>query len=469
MADFNKSQINALIVILATYLLILLDTSVVITGLPQIQESLGFSQVGLSWVQNAYTLSFGSLLMLGARAGDIVGRKRIFRLGILIFTLSSLVIGLAPSATVMIVARVIQGASAAILAPTTLALLSTYFKEGPERVKALSFYAATAGIGATAGLVLGGLFAGLLSWRVGFLVNVPIGIVLFLVTNKLLAETEQHSGKLDIQGAITSTLGMSAIIFGIISSSSLGWIHWVTISMISGGLVLIIVFLLVEAKNAHPLLPLHLFKSRERSAAYISRFLFLGAMVSFFFFSTQFMQRVLLMTPAEAGLGFVPMTGFTFLASQCVPRLTKRLGGHGVTLLALGFCAVGFGILANMTPGSSYWQQMLLPMIIVGFGNGAVLGPLTVSGVAGVEAKDTGAASGLVNVAHQIGGTFGLSMLAVLYASSGKEGLDALHQLSYQINIGFYGCMTLITLAIVATAYVSVNLKPSAQPQNQKA
>ncbi len=468
MAGFNKSQINALVVILATYLLILLDTSVVITGLPQIQENLGFSQVGLSWVQNAYTLSFGSLLMLGARAGDIVGRKRIFRFGILVFTLSSLVIGLTPSATVMIVARVIQGASAAILAPTTLALLSTYFKEGPERVKALSFYAATAGIGATAGLVLGGLFAGLLSWRVGFLVNVPIGIVLFAVTNKLLAESEQHSGKLDIQGAITSTLGMSAIIYGIISSSSLGWIHWVTISMISGGLLLLAIFLFVEKNIKQPLLPLHLFKSRERSVAYISRFLFLGAMVSFFFFSTQFMQRVLLMTPVEAGLGFVPMTGFTFLASLCVPRLTRKLGGHGVTLLALCFCAIGFAMLANMNPGYSYWQQMLIPMIIVGFGNGAVLGPLTVSGVAGVEAKDTGAASGLVNVAHQIGGTFGLSMLAVIYAASGKEELDIIHQLSHQINVGFYGCMVFIIFAIIATAGVSISLKSTSQLQNQK-
>ena len=468
MADFNKSQINALIVILSTYLLILLDTSVVITGLPQIQESLGFSQVGLSWVQNAYTLSFGSLLMLGARAGDIFGRKRIFRFGILVFTLSSLVIGCAPSATMMITARIIQGASAAILAPTTLALLSIYFKEGAERIKALSFYAATAGIGATAGLVLGGLFAGLLSWRVGFLVNVPVGIILYTVTNRLLAETEQHQGKLDILGAITSTLGMSAIIYGIIHSSSDGWTNPITMSMISGGVILIAAFLVIEAKNTQPLLPLHLFKSRERSVAYISRFLFLGAMVSFFFFSTQFMQRVLLMTPVEAGLGFVPMTGFTFLASLCVPRLTRRLGGHGVTIVALTFCAVGFGLLASMEPGNSYWQQMLLPMIVVGFGNGAVLGPLTVSGVAGVEAKDTGAASGLVNVAHQIGGTFGLSILAVLYASSEKEGLDAIHQLSYQINIGFYGCMAFIILAIIATTCASISLKLAPRLQNQK-
>lgn len=406
--------------------------------------------------------------MLGARAGDILGRKRIFRFGILVFTLSSLVIGFAPSATVMIVARIIQGASAAILAPTTLALLSSYFKEGPERVKALSFYAATAGIGATAGLVLGGLFAGLLSWRIGFLVNVPVGIILYTIANKLLIETEQHKGKLDIQGAIISTLGMSAIIYGIIHSSSYGWANLVTLSMISGGLVLLTVFLLVEAKNSQPLLPLHLFKSRERSVAYLSRFLFLGAMVSFFFFSTQFMQHVLLMTPVEAGLGFVPMTGFTFFASLCVPKLTKQLGGHGVTLLALSFCAVGFWLLANMTAGSSYWQQMLLPMIVLGFGNGAVLGPLTISGVAGVESKDAGAASGLVNVMHQIGGTFGLSMLAVLYASSGKDGLDAIRLLSYQINVGFYGCMALILLAIIATALVSFSIKSAPQLYSQK-
>lgn len=459
MAEFSKSQNNALIIILATYLLILLDTSVVITGLPQIQESLGFTQVGLSWVQNAYTLTFGSLLMLGARAGDILGRKRVFRFGILVFTISSFVIGLAPSASTMIVARIIQGGSAAILAPTTLALLSTYFKEGEERVKALSYYAATAGIGATAGLVLGGLFAGLLSWRVGFLVNVPTGIVLFIATNKLLAETERHTGKFDIVGTVTSTIGMSAIIYGIIHSSNAGWGDFTTLTFVVGGLLMMGIFLLTEAHSRQPLLPLRLFQSSERSIAYLSRFLFLGAMVSFFFFSTQYMQRVLMLTPVEAGLGFVPMTGFTFIASIFVPQLTRKLGNHGVTLVAFACCVVGFWMLANMSSLSDYWHEMLFAMMVVGFGNGAALGPLTIAGVSGVAAKDAGAASGLVNVAHQIGGTFGLSLLAVLYASANEPHLQGTSLLAYQIEVGFYGCMVMIGFAMVTTALQSFRQK----------
>jgi MFS family permease len=301
-SDLMTDQVkkgHVLAIVLASYFIILLDTSIVITGLPEIRDAFDLSRTQLSWVQNAYTLSFGGFLLLGARAGDLLGRKRMFMLGLSLFTLSSLVIGLAPNATTLFVARAAQGIGAAVLAPSTLALLSIYFAEGKERTKALSYYAATAGVGASLGLVAGGVFAGLLSWRVGFLVNVPVGIVLLIAGQNVLQETEKYVGDFDLIGAVTSTVGMTLLVFGIVESASLGWGNIITIASMLIAIFLLTVFVRHERKALQPILPLRLFSSRERVGAYIARMLFLGAMVSFFFFSTQFMKGVLCFTPVQ--------------------------------------------------------------------------------------------------------------------------------------------------------------------------
>lgn len=202
-------QRAVLIVVLATYMMIILDTSIVITGLPDIRDGLGFSPTGLSWVQNAYTLSFGGFMLFGARAGDILGRRRVYLAGLALFMLASLVIGLAPNPATLLIARAVQGAGAAVLAPTTLSLLTIHFAEGEERNRAFAQYAAAAGIGSSLGLVLGGIFAGWISWRVGFLVNVPVGLALFIAASRLLAKQPGSGGRLDITGAVISTLGMA--------------------------------------------------------------------------------------------------------------------------------------------------------------------------------------------------------------------------------------------------------------------
>lgn len=328
----NRRAIMA--IIMASYLMILIDVSIVITGLPKIQAGLGFSTVGLSWVQNAYTLALGGLLLLGARAGDILGRRRMLLLGLAIFTLSSLAIGLAQTPAWLLAARAVQGAGSAILAPATLALLSTHFAEGPERTRALSLYAATAGIGATLGLVLGGLFAELLSWRAGFFINLPIGALLMLATRRYIQETPTHSGQLDIGGAASSTLGMTALVYGLVRAAEQGWGDWLTITALTGGLGLLGIFLLIQARARQPILPLRLFASRERSGAYAARMLFLGGMVGFWFFTTQFLQGVLGFTPLQAGLAFLPATLPNFLSAMLVPRLTPRVGS--ARLLAFG-------------------------------------------------------------------------------------------------------------------------------------
>jgi MFS family permease len=423
-----------LTIVLLSYLIIVLDISIVITGLPEIRQTLGFSPIGLSCVQNAYLLCFGGFLLLAARTGDIPGRKRMLLLGLSLFTASSFAIGIAQTPVWLIGARAMEGIGAAILAPTVLSLIATTFPEGPERTRALAYYSMVAGAGASFGLVLGGIFADQLSWRVGFLMNVPIGIGLIMAAARLLVESKRTGGAFDIFGAICSTLGMGALVYGIVRSAEAGWSDPLTLSVLGLSLALLALFIFNEARVRQPILLLRLFASRERSGAFAARMLFLGAMVSFFFFSTQYMQLVLGFSPLQPGIGFLPMTIPTFMAATTVTSLTRRFGNAGVLCLALAFTTVGMFWLGQAGPHADFVMDIALPMILIGLGNGAALGPLTVAGVAGVEDRDQGAASGLVNVAHQIGGTLGLGILIVIFASADAPLLNGAELLSHRIS-----------------------------------
>ena len=301
--DTARHANTVLAIVLTSYLMIVLDISIVITGLPKIRDELGFTPITLSWVQNAYTLCFGGFLLLAARAGDILGRRAMFTTGLTLFTASSLAIALAPWAWTLLAARAVQGIGAAILAPSVLALISVNFPEGERRTQALATYSMVAGFGSSLGLVLGGIFADALSWRVGFFMNVPIGITLFFLARRLLQETPQRAGSFDVRGALGSTLGMAALVYGIIRAADFGWTDRITLASLAIGTVLLTLFVLNEANSDQPMMPLKLFASRERSGAYAARMLFLGAMVGFFFFSTQMMQGVLGFTPHAGGPG----------------------------------------------------------------------------------------------------------------------------------------------------------------------
>lgn len=449
-ADQRRQRQRAVLtIVLATYMMIILDTSIVITGLPEIRDGLGFSPVGLSWVSNAYTLSFGGFMLLGARAGDILGRRRVYLAGLALFMLASLVIGLAPNAATLLVARAIQGAGAAILAPTTLSLLTIHFAEGEERNRALAQYAAAAGIGSSLGLVLGGIFAGWMSWRVGFLVNVPVGLALFLAASRLLAAAPGSGGRLDLVGAVMSTLGMAGLVYGIVRSATAGWSDPMTLGAILGGLVLLGLFLVTQTRSTQPLLPLRLFHDRGRVGAYLARMTFLGAMASFFFFSTQLMQGELGMTPAEAGMGFLPMTVLTFVASLALPRLVRRFGNGVVLVAAFLLMAAGLVWLAQAGPGHSYWLAVAAPMVLIGLGNGMGLGTLTAAAMRGVAAADSGAASGLVNAAHQLGGTLGLALLVTVFAAALRNSRAPELGLWHGITAGLLGCAALAVLGLI--------------------
>jgi EmrB/QacA subfamily drug resistance transporter len=443
-----------LAIILGSYTMIVLDISIVITALPQIHHDLGFSPVALSWVQNAYLLAFGGLLLLGARAGDLVGRRRIFIIGLGVFTLASVAVGAAQTEAWLIGGRAAQGVGAAILAPSTLALLQTSFTEGRERTRAVSHYAAVAGVAATVGLIVGGLFAGLLSWRVGFFINAPLGLALMLYAPRYLPETRPRSGQTDAIGALTSTLGMSALVFGIVRSADAGWADALTLGSSGTGLLLLALFVANEGRAPQPVMPLRLFASRERSGAYAARLLFLGAMAPFWFFTTQYLQSVAGYDPVQAGLAFMPTTVVNFAAAMGVPKLTRKYGNASVLVGGLAISVIGMAWLSRLSADSSYLTGIALPMALIGAGQGGALGPLTAAGITGVAAEDAGAAGGVTNVAHQIGGSLGLAVLVAVFAAADSATLNGPALLAHRISASLTVAAAMLAAALVIALVV---------------
>jgi EmrB/QacA subfamily drug resistance transporter len=443
-----------LAIVLISYTMIVLDISIVITALPKIHQTLGFSRVALSWVQNAYLLAFGGLLLLGTRAGDLIGRRRMFIVGVGLFTLASVAVGSARSEAWLISARAIQGAGAAILAPTTLALLQTSFAEGPERTRAVSYYAAVAGVAATVGLVIGGMFAGWLSWRVGFFINLPIGVAMILAAPRYLPETEPGSGQADAIGAVASTIGITALVFGIVRSSDAGWGDGLTLAATTGGMLLLAGFVVHERRSPQPIMPLRLFRNHERTGAYTARLLFLGAMAPFWFFTTQYLQGVLGYSPVAAGLAFLPTTLVNFAAAMAVPRLTRRYGNPVVLVAGLTISVLGMAWLSRLSAHTDYLTGIALPMALIGAGQGGALGPLTAAGLAGVAPEDAGAAGGVTNVFHQIGGSLGLAILVAVFAAAGSATLHGPALLAHRISAALTAGAVLLVLALLISLAV---------------
>lgn len=437
-----------LAVVLVSYFMIVLDNSIVFTGLARIRDDLAFSTSGLSWVQNAYALVFGGLLLLAARVGDIVGRRRMFVIGLAIFSSASLLIGVAPSAEWMIAARALQGVGSAILAPTSLALLTSNFPEGQARTRALAAYGSTAGIGASLGLVAGGIVADLASWRWGFLINVPIGILLILAAFVWISETPRVRGRFDAAGAVTSTLGMTALVYGVTRTADEGWSDVLALSAIAGGVLLLLAFVLVEVRAAQPILPLRVLRDPVRGGAFIARMLFAGAMFGYFFFLSQYMQIVLGLSPLQAGLAFLPMTIAQFAISLGVPRWTARFGNATLVTVGLAITLAGMIWMSAIDEASSYATAIALPMLLLGAGQGLGFAPLTAAGVANISPRDAGAASGAVNVAHQLGGALGVSVM-VAVASSTATG-DSPSAMAAEASAGIATGAALLGIALLA-------------------
>ncbi|KAF0423138.1 MFS transporter [Pediococcus pentosaceus] len=406
----NKQKFGMVLpIILISYFMILLDNSIVFTSTVKIAADLSLSASELSWVTNAYALTFGGLLMIGGRSGDIFGRRNVFLIGLVIFSIGSLLVGLSTNGLMIIAMRALQGIGSAILAPTTLALLMDSYRD-QMRTRAIVYYGATGGLGASIGLVVGGLIASYASWRWGFLLNVPVGILMIVLTLKYIPASKKVEGKLDWLGSILSVLGITALVYGINGASH-------PVPMVMTGILLLVLFVWQEKVSKHPITPLKLFKDRERSSAYIARFFFLGAMISYFFLTPQAMQQVYHFTPLMAAVGFLPETLPQFVFATLVSRLNEKftntqilIAGTVITLAGLVFAAV-VGIQAG------YWWSVAIPMVIIGIGQGFTLSPLTVAGVANTDKEIAVSASGVVNMVHQIGSSAGLSIITALTAN----------------------------------------------------
>jgi EmrB/QacA subfamily drug resistance transporter len=452
----NSKPAAILAIILISYFMILLDNSVIFTGLPSIRTDLDLSVSGLSWVQDAYVLVFGGLLLLGARAGDLIGRRRLFVVGLAVFGSASLLIGVAPAGWWLIAARGLQGIGAAIVAPISLALITASF-EGEARSRAVAWYGATAGIGASLGLLVGGALTTWISWRTAFLVNVPIVIAMVIGARAVLTETPRQRGRFDLMGALCATLGMGGLVFGIIESGDAGWGSARVLVSIAVGLVLLAALVVTEARVAQPIMPLRLFRSRERSGAYAARMLYLGAMIGFFFYTTQYLQDALGFSPLQAGLGFLPMSLVNFAVALAIPRLGARIpngvllaGGTAVALLGMAW-------LSRVGVGDAYLSSVALPMVLLGVGQGLAFAPLTNAGIAGVAPADAGAASGLVNTAHQLGTALGLAVLAAVAVRTGA-GLTGPAAVTEHVRAALTGSSVMLALGLVVVLVLIVRI-----------
>ncbi|HEX2374357.1 MAG TPA: MFS transporter [Actinomycetota bacterium] len=424
----------ALTIIAASQLMVVLDATIVNIALPQIQQALHFSTTSLSWVLNAYTLTFGGLLLLGGRAGDILGRRRMFIAGILVFTLASFLGGLATSSGWLLAARALQGVGAAIAAPTALSLITTNFAEGRERNRAFGVFSAVAVSGGAIGLIAGGMLTSWLSWRWVLFVNVPIGILLAVLAPLFITESERQPGRFDLGGALTSTAGMTALVYGFIRAAQEGWSDPGTIGSFAAAAVLLAIFLSIETRIRQPITPLHMFRDRNRAGSYAIMLALAAAMFGQFFFLTLFVQDVLGYSPLRAGLAFLPITGAIVMTSQFAARSLPTIGPKRLMTAGALLALSGLAWLSQVSVASGYVDGILGPMLLFGLGMGLLFVPLTIVAVSGVPPHEAGAASSLLNVAQQVGGSLGLSILVTVFGTASRN--EAANQVGQLLTSG---------------------------------
>ena len=409
----------ALVVIAAAQLMVVLDSTIVNVALPHIQRALGFSGTGLEWVITAYALTFGGLLLLGGRAGDLLGRRRVFVAGLLVFSAGSLAGGLATSGSWLLIARAAQGVGGAMVAPTALALITTTFAEGPARNRAMGVYAAMSGGGAAIGLVAGGLLTTYLSWRWVFFVNVPIGIVVAAAAPFVLAESARRRGRFDLPGAIAGTGGVALLVYGLNNASTdqAGISHWTdtkVVASLAAAAVLLVAFVAIERRSRHALLPLRILANRSRSGAYLMMLLLATAMFGIFFFLTIFVQTVLGYSALKAGFAFLPFAGTIVVVSGIVSQLVARTGARPLMVAGAALTTVGMYWFSRIGVHSTYLNGLLGPILVEATGLGLLFVPLQLVALTRIRDEDSGVASSLLNTGQQVGGAIGLAGLGTV-------------------------------------------------------
>ena len=409
----------ALLVIATAQLMVVLDGTIVNVALPHIQEALGFSGTGLEWVVNAYAITFGGLLLLGGRAGDILGRRRVFVSGLLLFSAASLLGGFATSQWWLLTARAVQGVGGAVIAPTALALISTNFPQGAERNRAFSVYAAMAGAGAAAGLVLGGLLTTYASWRWVFFVNVPIGILIAASAPRVLTESPRLPGRIDWAGAVTGCGGVALLVYGLskAATGADGVSHWgdaQVVASLTAAVVLLVSFVLIEMRSSHPLLPMRVLADRNRAGALLIMLCIATGLFGVFFFLTLFIQTVLGYSPIRAGIAFLPFAVGVVIGSALASPLVARIGPRPLISAGAAMVAGGMFWYSRLTEHAGYVSHLLGPTLVSSFGLGLVFVPLALVALHKVAEQDSGVASSLLNTAQQVGGAIGLALLGTV-------------------------------------------------------
>jgi EmrB/QacA subfamily drug resistance transporter len=442
-ADHKQHLGWALVLICTAQLMVVLDATIANIALPYIGRDLHMSGTNLTWIVTGYALAFGGFLLLGGRLGDLYGRRRTFMIGLTIFAVASLAGGLAQSEALLLTSRGVQGLGAALASPAALALITTTFPAGPARNRAFAVYAAMSGAGAAVGLILGGWLTGLNismfdpndGWRLTFLINVPIGILAALLAPRFLNESQRHSGELDVPGAIAGTTGLLAVVYGLTraGNAAYGWSDGLTVASLIGGVVLLALFMLVESRVEHPLLPFRVFANRSRAASFAAMMLLPAAMFSMFFFLSLFIQNVMGYSPLKAGFAFLPFSVCVIISATIVSKVINHVDPRyiaGVGTLMAAAALYGFSRLSVPDSGQdvlnavsqgqylgsdvSYWTQILPFVCLMALGMGAVFVPLTLTAVHHLRSEDAGVGSGVLNTMQQVGGAFGLAALATV-------------------------------------------------------
>jgi EmrB/QacA subfamily drug resistance transporter len=462
----NRKLGLALLVIATAQLMLVLDDTIVNVALPSMQRSLHIPASHLNWVASFYALTFGGLLLAGGRAGDLFGRLRMFRIGVVVFAVASMAGGLAPNGTVLIIARLVQGCGAAIAAPGALSLLATTFPAGPARTKALGVYGSMAGAGSVLGLLLGGALTEYASWRWVLFINVPIAVAVLIGSRTLVAGDRQR-GSLDIVGAVVATLAIGAVVYGLTSGNTNGWGDPVTLGCFGGGAALLVLFVLRECVYRAPLVPTRIVANRSRAGAYTVMLLLGAGMLAMFYLLTLYMQFVRGYSALHTGLAYLPFViGLGVAAGGLGPRLYAKLPARAVIAAGMFIFACGLGWCATMlSPTSDYFAVMLPPLVVAGFGGGLTFVGATAVGLHGVADHESGAAAGVFNASIQVGAAVGLSALASIAAIVTRGQLHS-HTVAATLTNGYVAGLTagaaIFALGAVV-ALVCINASISAE------
>jgi EmrB/QacA subfamily drug resistance transporter len=431
----------ALAVIATAQLMVVLDLTIVTVALPHIQQDLGFSGTNLEWVVNAYAVAFGGLLLLGGRSGDLLERRRVFIAGLLVFVLASLLGGLATDQAWLIAARAVQGAGAAMVAPTALSLLAVTFPEGPPRNRAMAVYSAMEIVGIVAGLIAGGLLVTYASWRWVMYVNVPIGLVVAALATRVLPKTGRRAGRFDLPGAVTATAGVAALVYGLSNAATTpdGVSHWgdaKVVASLTAAAVLLAAFVVIEARSSNPLLPFRLFRSRDRSGAYLISLCVGTALLGMFFFLTIFIQEVWGYSALKTGLAYLPFVPAVLATTALAQQAVTRIGARPMLIAGSAVTAGGMVWLSRITEHSTYAGGMLGPILVLGTGLGPLFVLIFLVGLTRVRDDDAGVASSLVNVGQQVGGAIGLAVVGTVAWSAVASSLRS--QIAAAVTAGVH-------------------------------